>query len=770
MAARVVARVVIGTAGRAASGGHGTAGMARPGTERWARNSGCGNGAQAPVRRRGPRKRGKACLAQADASPGRVARSLAKTESPGRAAPDLARLPITLNPRAISLAEGIRAALSVAVIIALNEYLQWPPLIEAAIAALWTCLCDPGGPIRRRIPVLLWFTVCGAALAAGLGLIRGLGIGVALPAGAFALFALAFARVFGQAGQQIGNMLCFDVILALDQPLPDLHAAVLVAAGFLAGGFWAAFLTLAIWRVYPFQPARRAVAEVYRRLAGLAADLRGLLSAAGDAAQWEAHARAHRGGVRQAIEAARAVVFDTVRTRGGMGGRGAHSLIRLEAAEQIFGALIALSELAEQEGANRRAVERMLRRLRPLLLVLGSANAVDTPLTNPRVARSLDALAAEVAALPADSKLRAPAVQIVERLRIAHTLALPQNFAPGVDPAGRRAKLGQRAWQPVRANLTWRSPSLRHAARIAAMASPALAFTMLHFNEFDHWLTFAIVGNLQPYFALTYAGALERVGGTALGGLAAAGIGLLCRSPLAIAVAMFPLCIVAFAVRAVSLGLFMATLTPLVVLLVESVVPGLSEWTIAAARFGLTALGGVCAVAAAFVLWPTREPERLGEEAGSAIRAHGAYAAAVLAAASGSAGAGAAGAGAAGAGDVEAARRAAGLASNSLESSISRAMAEPGTQHRERIAAALVIDAALRRMAGRLSAMQLDSGLGSALAPADLAAWRIWIRDGMAAVAAGITSLPPRPATPEVDSLVRVARQVELMAGAMGRL
>ena len=38
-------------------------------------------------------------------------------------APDLARLPIVVNLRAISLSEGIRAGLSVAVIIALNEYL-----------------------------------------------------------------------------------------------------------------------------------------------------------------------------------------------------------------------------------------------------------------------------------------------------------------------------------------------------------------------------------------------------------------------------------------------------------------------------------------------------------------------------------------------------------------------------------------------------------------------------------------------------------------------
>ena len=69
--------------------------------------------------------------------------------------PDLGRLPISLDLRAISIAEGIRAALSVAVIIALREYLDIPEMSEAALASLLTCLCDAGGPIRRRVPPCL---------------------------------------------------------------------------------------------------------------------------------------------------------------------------------------------------------------------------------------------------------------------------------------------------------------------------------------------------------------------------------------------------------------------------------------------------------------------------------------------------------------------------------------------------------------------------------------------------------------------------------------
>ena len=329
-----------------------------------------------------------------------------------------------------------------------------------------------------------------------------------------------------------------------------------------------------------------------------------------------------------------------------------------------------------------------------------------------------------------------------------------------MDPAGRRAPLLRRVLQPIRANLDWRSPALRHALRIAVVATPELAFTMVWFTPYDHWLTITTVATMQPYFALTYARALERIAGTALGGLVAALVGLICTTPLAIAAAMFPLAVVALAVRAVSLGLFTAALTPLIVLLVETGLPGASESSIAAARFAFTTLGGIIAVGAGFVLWPTWEPERLAQEARAAIGAHGGYAEAALAYLAGEVPLAA----------VETARRAAGVASNSLEASISRALTEPGASGRDKLEAALVIDAALRRLAGRLSAMQLDPALRAALSPEALAAWRDWTGVSTRALAAGKTVLKPRPMVAEADSLVRIARQIELMAGAMERL
>ncbi|HET6307307.1 MAG TPA: FUSC family protein, partial [Rhodopila sp.] len=543
-------------------------------------------------------------------------------------APDLARLPIVVNTHALSLSEGVRAGLAVAVIIALDQCVSFAPLREAALAALLTCICDPGGPIRRRVPVLLSFALIGAAVTAGFGLLRAFGPAVALPLGVFGLFCSSFVRIYGQAPQQVGALLGTVQILSLDYPNPSLAQAGILAASFTGGALWAILLTMVIWRVYPFLPARRAVAEAYRQLSELVGDLRTLLETRiiSDAA-WEAHARIHRSAAREAIEAARTAVMDTLRARGAASNRAAQAVIRLETAEQMFGSLIALSDLLEHAPATERKVAgRLLRRMRPLLLVLGRIMVDDDPYAHQRVERGIDNLAADLRGLPATAPLQAVVGGIVERLRIANTLAVPANLAPAVDPGGSGTPRLAMVGRPLRANLDWASPALRHALRTAVTAALPLGFTMAWFNPYDHWLTITVVATMQPYFSLTYTRAIERVIGTAAGGMIAAAVGLVCTSPMAIALAMFPLAVLAFTVRAVSFGLFMMALTPLIVLLVESGRPGTDEWTIALARAALTTMGGLMAVGANFLLWPSREPDLVVPEVRQAIAAHGAWA------------------------------------------------------------------------------------------------------------------------------------------------
>jgi len=112
-------------------------------------------------------------------------------------------------------------------------------------------------------------------------------------------------------------------------------------------------------------------------------------------------------------------------------------------------------------------------------------------------------------------------------------------------------------------------------------------------------------------------------------------------------------------------------------------------------------------------------------------------------------------------------RRAAGVASNNLEASLARALQEPRRSAREGLETAMVVDAALRRLAGRLSSIQHDPA--SAPDKAALAAWRGWLRLAFRSLVDG-TALPPGQPTPEPgSSTARIVRQIELIDGALRR-
>ncbi len=81
----------------------------------------------------------------------------------------------------------------------------------------------------------------------------------------------------------------------------------------------------------------------------------------------------------------------------------------------------------------------------------------------------------------------------------------------------------------------------------------------------------------------------------------------------------------------------------------------------------------------------------------------------------------------------------------------------------------MTVDAALRRLAGRLSALQHDPAMAGNPGPEALRAWREWLAAAFAALTAG-TPLPGgSPAIEGTGPLARIARQLELMDGALRR-
>ena len=668
------------------------------------------------------------------------------TRTPGA---DPTRLPIGLDLRAISVAEGVRAGLAAALPVAAAVWLHQPRLSLAALGALLTCIVDPGGPLRRRLPILLAFIGAGAALLGGFGLVRSAGIAATLAAALPALFATGFLRVWGAPAQALGNLLAVVLLLGTDDALGP-AAALQAGAIFAAGGAWALLLTVVLWRIQPFGPARRAVADVWDALAGMVRMLQRLLEdeARGEHSDrgWDAHARSGRGAVRAALERARGVLMDTVEQRGPASGPAAQNLMRLEAADQLFVTLIALSDQLEAAPVAHGAAAILLRRLRPLLRAMAQATERERVRDPPRFERVIALLARDAQADPA---LAATGQAMAERLRVATKLIDPAHYLPGSGVQG-DAGLGwrQRLAAPAAANWSFASASLRHALRVALVATAALGFTLLRHGPYTHWLTITLVLVMQPFFATTWQRTLERVGGTLLGGAAAAGLSALLHTRLYLAGLLPVLGGLALAVRQVSYGVYIAVYTPVVILLVEQARPLEDQTSIALARAGYTVLGGLIAVAANLLLWPSWQPEQVRRDLQTAIQAHAAYAQAVLSCTGA---------------DPGRQRRLAGLASNNFETSLQRAIHEPRRGQSRRLQAMLVADATLRRIAGRLAAISLDR---SRRIDADAAASIVIALEAMAG--GRPAPLGPQPMVYD-ESIKRLVRQVELLGFTLAK-
>ncbi|GJD39809.1 FUSC family protein [Methylobacterium bullatum] len=698
---------------------------------------------------------------------GRVAGFLMGRGSLSTPGSNLARLPIALDPRGLSIIEGIRAACAFGTVILLHEFVAWPPLLIMALAANLTCFADIGGPMRSRLMVLAVFSVIGSLIWSLFGLLQPHGPALVVPLATLVIFCCSYARVWGVQEQTAGNVLVLVLAFALDRPLTG-GEAVIAGAMVLAGGLWATVLALALWRLNPYRPTQRAVAEVWRRLALLSGDLEDL--AASDeagAAGFDDHARAHRRGVREAIELARGLIVDLARSRERVSDRTAQALIRLESAEQIFAALIALSDRIEADRNPNRQVRtrRLLRRLRPLLLVVARAIRDDTVLDLPRIERSIARAGRGFASDPA---LKSLAERILDRVRIGAKLSTPEGYRPGGTLLGSASlPLRQRMLGPLKANFTLASPNLRHAIRASTVTAPVLGLTLLWPGPFTHWLTITVVLTMQPFYAATWQRALERIGGTVLGGLFGALLASLATTTLALAALIFPLSIIGFAARQVSYAFFIACLTPLVVLLVEVMEPGHASWEVAGMRALFTLLGGLIAVASSLLLWPVWEPDQVRLELRKAVKAHADFARTVLSNRAEAERRGAA----------EAAARASGLALNSLEAALSRALQQPRAGRHPQVETAMVADATLRRIGARLSALRHAAEPKPALAE-ELAgdagdeaeacrAWTLWITTTLARLAedgGALPALPAHPALPRAESLVRLVTQVELLA------
>ncbi len=650
---------------------------------------------------------------------------------------------INFAPEAASMSEGLRAAAACAAVAALAVLTHRNELSWAAVSAFWTCLVDPGGPTRVRAKILAAY--CGLATVIALLCTWAQALGGATPVLVLFTLTLAggFIRFYGAEIAVLANLLTITTAVLVTRPVaasPDVLSFGII---FLGGCLWATALSLTVWRIHPYAPSRRAVRLAQEELAAMAMSLSSLAgSPAGDAV-WVVHAQQHRRAVRDALETARRVIGQAVAGRGGTGEVAAMLTDSLTTAEAEFAGLIALTDTLERLGAGgetqRRRTAQALRRLAAVFHRVGrnaesqGAQAQVLERSIAHLAVAADGLPEPVGRLMRDSVLQA-------RRQLEQRDPVPAGAPVVRAPA---TPMVEQVMRPLRAHLNWDSPDLRHGLRLATSVSAAFLLTRAFHIPYGYWMTMTVVIIQQPYVSTTWTRAIERVIGSVLGGGLAALLGIVFHSQLAVLALIFPLAIACMAFRAVNYTVFVFFLTPLFVLMIDLTHPGLREATLAGTRALNTVLGGVIALGGGMLLWPGSGLDRLRADLAEAVVANGRFAALACDPAGRDLAI------------LDAARRAAGLASNAAEAAQHRAVLESWWRRDDLDAAAAML-AVLRRLAGTATTLWLERD-GSRPRQTEVAAWCEQATEALAAALLSLrapSAMPPGVPTDQAHPLV----------------
>ncbi|MET0262472.1 MAG: FUSC family protein, partial [Rariglobus sp.] len=512
-----------------------------------------------------------------------------------------------------------------------------------AVGAQVVALTDVRGAYRFRFVILLCVTaaITGAAL---LGTLAAGHFAVSIAAvAALALLAGVARHLSGDYGPGLGIVAALLFIMALAIPSSHhpwwQHAAL---AGI--GGLWGMTLQALLWPFRPQHALRQSVAETWLAVSEVFASLR--TSADDLAAKRQEQLAERERALRTAIDRTHAVLV-AARTR-----RNPALIAHLEVL-RVEGARLGNRAAALHDSIDLLSINADYARIAPaidsLLLALTNltrsvaitvvshrpAHFVATEVRINRCLHLIEGVGDHARALP-DGRT----ALLQETLRQIHALLseLKSSLHDTVDRGSSRESFPLRlpelsAWSP-RALMSWLTPPskpdpliVRHTLRMAVMTMGAIALYEGLGIPRGYWIAFTLIVVLQPDYGATRQKAGQRILGT-LAGSALASAFLWLRMPLPVLDVLIAVTVFGFAYyqkQRYALAVFFVTL--MLVLLTETAGAVHLDFTIS--RLLCNLAGGVLALGAALLFWPSWERSRFPTAMAGALRASEIYLVAV---------------------------------------------------------------------------------------------------------------------------------------------
>ncbi len=543
---------------------------------------------------------------------------------------------------------GLRAAFALCAPIVLGDIAGIPNLGWTGLGGFEAIISDTGGPYRTRLGSLATVALGGAA-GIFLGSVSGSSLAWALPVTVLFCFFWSYLAVLGQPFSSAGVLVQVIYICGIGAPTNSWHEALTRALLLMAGGAWAALLSLFLWPLDAYRPVRYATSTCYTELASFLASI-GELAGRGrqNPALWHRLASHHQYRLRRAIEHGWQALASIRAKRQADTPQGRQLVVLLEHADLLLASSIAIAQYLETQAtaaspcrerslaalADLRSVELWVASLLVRRSGLTSAHALaqrsrmrrlpsyveecGSPDNARDAAAGKTVSGALIAQIAQSASVLESSVDSVALLRLGHpaghSTASTHDLSVGhfAHVYARLADLRQgwnlaRVLDQLTANFIAKSLLLRHAARVALVCGLDVVLIFLLNIDHGYWLLLTSLIVLQPHVSGTMRRGLERIGGTVGGGILAAVLAAVLHSQLAIAAVLFPLALLALAILPVNYAAFAFFLTPTFVL---AWLPYSGDWQLALVRTLNTVAGALISLAAMLFLFPSYERDR----------------------------------------------------------------------------------------------------------------------------------------------------------------
>ncbi|HEX4355289.1 MAG TPA: FUSC family protein, partial [Polyangiales bacterium] len=525
----------------------------------------------------------------------------------------LVRETLRIAPARPNLPAGLRAGLATTLPLLLAPLIHHrPELAWTGLAGFSIVLVDKGGPYRTRADCMLLMTATGS-LALALGTLGAPHSALALVLLAIVVFIGGFMRLFGAEASAVGVVTSVTLVVALSRSAHGFGDLLASVSFYLLGSLWAMLISLLLWPLRQYRPARYAVGTALRKLATVASSFVGAHASPSE----QIARRTQLGAAREAIENARAAIAASRRGRPGPTRLGEQLLALLEASDQLFATLVALEDglAAELPDALPKLpgwIDREATLIAVELARIADALESERVLTetNDAAARQLANSIAPPAQAQQEYVLRILS-RALERLdgvvEIARAIDDPSATLPSgrTEPSELSSEASKRSL--LHDNWTLDSAMFRHALRMAITTASVLLIVRALALDHGYWATLTCLVIMQPHGAATWTKALQRVLGTLLGAGVATVVASYVHDPIAIGGFVFAFVAIGMTLLPLNYGVFAVFLTPGFVLLAET---GAGRLDLAGVRVSNTLLGAVIALLGSRLLFPVRERDQ----------------------------------------------------------------------------------------------------------------------------------------------------------------